>query len=889
MRPFPVWLLVVPLLAFGQSATAQELAQDRAPRFLLALDSRLTPVDIERTPLLGRRLSLSLNGATIKEALGEIGRQSGLRLAYGDDLLPPDARVHLRAEGITVVAALTDVLFDTDVDVVFSPNGRATLVRRPDRTQGGTVTGRVTDAKTSRAIPNVSVFLEGTRWRATTREDGGYRVTDVAPGTYILTASRIGYARQSQSVTVGAGQEVTVDLALQAAATELEQVVVTGTVVPTERKAVPTPISVITGDEMEQKGYQRLDQIFRGDMPGAIAWDNGALNYTSDINIRGSSRLGFGYVKTYVDGIEIADPRYLVTIDPSSIDRIEVLRGPQGSTIYGSDASGGVMQIFTRKGEFDTRSPQFEAMASAGLIESPWVQKSHLDEHHSLAVTGGLPGFSYRIGGDYFHQGEWAPGFHTNNTSLDGGVRGTQGPLTVELSARYYGQIFGWPLDPRFRDAGYTYFSKPFDQTDDIKQETYGIALTYMATSHWQHNLTLGYDGNAADYYLNRPRFTTPGDSFVFVESFDVRKVSLGYHSTYSVPVGRAVQSSLTAGADYWSYHLSAFYAASAAASSGVILSPSYGLRSKYDNTGYFAQEQLGLWDRLFVTVGLRAEDNQNFGKDFGLAWAPRVGVSYVHDIDNLAVKARVAYGRGIRPPPPGDADAVATPYAKNLANPNLGPERQVGTDGGFELYLNRTGSIGVTYYNQRATDLIDYVLVNPSTTPPQYQYQNVGRIRNKGWEFEGRMHAGPWSLTGTYSVTTSVVQQLSPTYTGDLQPGDQMLHIPKHTAGATLSYSLARTAVTLGLTHVGSWIESDNFALYGDYYGGQPYRGSGRDYWTTYPAFTKVNISVSQTVTKRFSLFLRSDNLTNNSAFEHDNLNLTSGRVTTIGVRTKL
>ena len=56
MRLFPVWFLVVPLLAFRQSATAQGPEQDRAPRFLLALDSRLTPVDIDRTPLLGRRL-----------------------------------------------------------------------------------------------------------------------------------------------------------------------------------------------------------------------------------------------------------------------------------------------------------------------------------------------------------------------------------------------------------------------------------------------------------------------------------------------------------------------------------------------------------------------------------------------------------------------------------------------------------------------------------------------------------------------------------------------------------------------------------------------------------------------------------------------------------------
>src|SRR3989442_9605802 len=57
-------------------------------------------------------------------------------------------------------------------------------------------------------------------------------------GTYTLTANRIGYAKQSQSVTVAAGQEVTTDLVLQAAATELEQVIVTGTVVPTDRKSV---------------------------------------------------------------------------------------------------------------------------------------------------------------------------------------------------------------------------------------------------------------------------------------------------------------------------------------------------------------------------------------------------------------------------------------------------------------------------------------------------------------------------------------------------------------------------------------------------------------------------------------------------------------------------
>ena len=115
------------------------------------------------------------------------------------------------------------------------------------------------------------------------------------------------------------------------------------------------------------------------------------------------------------------------------------------------------------------------------------------------------------------------------------------------------------------------------------------------------------------------------------------------------------------------------------------------------------------------------------------------------------------------------------------------------------------------------------------------------------------------------------------------------MLHVPKYTAGATLSYSFPSTAVTLGMTNVSSWTEVDWLALYGVYFARQPYRGSQRAYWMTYPSFVKFNLSVSQTVSDRFTVFLRSDNLTNENVAEIYNLNTNSGRLTMIGVRTKL
>jgi len=836
---------------------------------------------------LRQRLSLDLGDVPLKEALTAIAQRSGLDLVYSDDVLPAGARVSLRAEGITVAAALTDVLTDADVDVVFSRNGRAALVPRAKAgvLDSGSVRGRVTDAKTGQPIVGASVALAGTRWRATTDENGQYRIAEVAPGTYTVMASRIGYTKQTQSVTVAAGQEVTVDVALQAAATELEQVVVTGTVKPTAEKAIPTPISVITADQIQQRGYQRLDQVFRGDIPGAFAFDPGGNNYLTRISFRGASNVGFGYpyVKTYIDGIEVSDFVYLATIDPNSIERIEVVRGPQASTIYGSEALGGVIQIFTKKGDLSSPSPTVEATVSGGVIQSRWGNAAQQD--HSLALRGGTKDFGYQLGGGYVHNGDWVPEVQSTNASLWGGVHQVQGPVTVELSARYYNKTFDQPLPPDL--TSYAVFSKPTYTNYTAGQQTYGLKVRYAATSHWEHTLVVGYDRRSYEYHRTQARFTTPADSFLAVSSSDESKPSVAYNTTYEVSLGPSVQSSLTAGVDHWTWGSSGFFAGSTTSTTSPSSSSAYRLESR--NTGYFAQAQVGFREAAFLTAGLRAEDNSTLGRDFGLAWAPRVGVSYVRGFGGLNAKARVAYGKAIRPAFPGEADAVVTSYSNQRANPTLGVEQQVGADGGVALYFRRRASLEATYYNQTARDLIAAVLVDASTSPPTNQFQNVGRIKNTGWEFQGRLNAGHVSLAATYTITKSVVQQLSPGYTGDLRPGDQLLLVPKYTAGATLAYSVGRTALNLGMTHVGSWTNYDNVALYAFYFGGQPYRGSQRAYWLTYSAFTKLNLSVSQAVTNSLTVFVRSNNLTNNNVLEVSNVQVNTGRVTMIGVRTKL
>ncbi len=873
---------VLPGLAQSNVASAR-VAESAASTTLLAAPRQHEAMTVR----LRRPVSLKLENATLATALEEIDQQAELGLVYSSRVVPLERRVTVELRDVAAEDALREVLRGTDVDVAVTLAGQIVLVKRvppdPDAAQGGTVTGRVTDAKTGKAIPNVSVFLAGTRWRATTGEDGAYRLTDVAAGTYTLAVSRIGYSKQSQSVTLGAGQDVTVDVALQGAATQLEQVVVTGTVVPTERKAIPTPISVITADQIEEKGYQRVDQVFRGDIPGAMAWDQGPYNYYTQINIRGASSLTGSIVKTYIDGVEVADPYFLETIDPASIERIEVLRGPQGSTLYGSGALGGVMQIFTKHGTLGTPEPEVEAKVSAGLVQSRW--DNTVQQDHALAVSGGGPDFSYRFGGGWLHWGDFVAHAHSTNANLSGNVRGTQGPVTIELSGRYYSKSFGYPISPDFYQFG-GYYSPAYDPTDLIKQQTFGLTVDYTATSRWRHTLVFGYDRNGFDAYQNSPLYRTSADTFVTVNTYDETRGSVAYHTSYEGTLGRAVRASLTAGADHWTFHYGQFYAGQVTQTNNLSSVPGSGSRSQYDNSGYFAQGQLGIREALFVTAGLRAENNQNFGKDFGLLWAPRVGLAYVRAIGGLTAKARVAYGKAIRPPNPGYAQTVVGANSTQLGNPNLGPEQQVGPDAGLELYFGQHGSLEATYYHQTANDLIDGVVLNSS--PYTYQFQNIGRVRNTGWEFQGQLNARRLSLSGTYSITNSTVEQLSPTYGGDLRPGDQPLGTPKHAAGAAVSYSLPRTAVTLGMTYIGPWTSYDFLALFGFFYGGQPYRGSFRAYWMTYPSITKFHLSVSRTLTDRYSVFLRSDNLTNNHVSEVANSTITTGRTTMIGVRVK-
>ncbi len=892
---------VLGLTSWTGTARSQDVAlAGREPRFLQSVSSSAAPVEIDagRSAMLRRLVSLNFAEPTVGKLLGAIEQQTGLKFAYKLGRLSPDRQVELQAQRITVAAALTAILLDTDLDVLLTSGDHVVLVDRLPRAPAplGSIVGQVTDAKTHTALAGATVTVDGTKHVGTTGNDGRYRIAEVTPGMYTVRARYIGYAPGTASVAVRADQEATADFALQKSAQQLDQLVVTGTETPTAVRALPTPISVVTADQIAAQHVQRVDQLFRGEIPGIFAPESGsASDFDATINVRGGSSVdGIASIKTYIDGVEVTEPLFITMLDPNSIARVEVIRGPQASTIYGSDALNGVLQIFTKTGQLGAK-PRLDAMLSGGVQQTKWSGKSATDQQdYSASLSGGGPGFSYSVGGGRIHTGEWFQEYSNTGNSLYGSVKGTSGPVTAELSGRYYHLTEPQGLLPVFEPyAGPPFYRSPVDQDLLQRSSTFGLTLTYRVSPRWTHAVTIGYDRFGQDIAATRARHTTPRDTLVTLITSEDAKASVRYNTTLTVPLGGSLSAVVTAGADYYQ-RLETDFFVRAPSLTGTFSSNAFGFgdRTDFHNAGYFAQTQLNLGEHLFATAGLRAEDNANFGQDFGLAWAPRLGLAYVRNVGDVTVKARGSWGKAIRPPSQGKSEGGTTSFRVTLPNPVLGPESQKGWDAGVELYYRDVLSLQATYYRQAVEGLIDGVLLQPGLAPalPVYQNQNVGRVNNRGWELEASTSpVTGLTLAGTYSITTSQVAALSPAYTGALLVGDQLLSVPLHTAGARVSYRLGRASATLGMTHSSSFTNTDWVPFIASLFGVQPFRASDRDYWTTYPGFEKYRLNVAYEMTPQVTLFVDVKNLTNNYVDEFYNLYPAKGRMIMAGVHANL
>jgi TonB-dependent SusC/RagA subfamily outer membrane receptor len=227
----------------------------------------------------------------------------------------------------------------------------------------GSVRGRVI-SEAGRALDAAQVWVPGTNRIARTDEKGEYRLTNVPVGTFQLRAQQIGFTAVTRSVTLAADETATADFSLRDAPLSLDAVVVTGTAAETRKKEVGNSTAMISAREIEVAPVRNTQDIISARATGVTVLQNsGQPGAGGTIRLRGNNSLTQGNNPViYVDGIRIyneSGPNIpgarqntlaLNDIKADDIERIEVVKGAAATTLYGTEASGGVIQIFTKKG-----------------------------------------------------------------------------------------------------------------------------------------------------------------------------------------------------------------------------------------------------------------------------------------------------------------------------------------------------------------------------------------------------------------------------------------------------------------------------------------------------------------------------------------------------------
>ncbi|MGH7376939.1 MAG: TonB-dependent receptor plug domain-containing protein, partial [Candidatus Methylomirabilales bacterium] len=434
---------------------------------------------------------------------------------------------------------------------------------------------------------------------------------------------------------------------------EIGEVVVTATRTADPVGAATKSFTVITAEEIEAKQAQTVREALRT-VPGVTLSQSGGLGTVTTTFLRGSNSSHTLYL---IDGVPVNSPTNgvfdLSDLSTDNVERIEIVRGPQ-STLYGSAAMGGVINVITRRG---TGTPSHRVRFEAG---------KHSTFRETVSSAGGGAEWDYAVAGSRLNsQGELAHDDY-ENTTLSGRIGLRPTPTTrMEFFSRFLDAdkdlppVAGRGFDP---DQN---FQREFTQA--------GATFTHAVTPAWDYKVTLAR-------VIEETRFTDPPSAPSVTET-DVDDVEF---VTSFRPVPQVV---LTAGGQ-WKQE----------GADTATVHPTLTDKAAY------LQAQLTLLDTLTLLGSARLDDHSRFGTH-------RTGqVSGVYRLLATGTAIRGGYGTAFRAPTINDLFGA-------FSNPNLEAERSRTWEiGGEQRLFGNLAIVSATYFYTRFTDLIqfDFVTFTP-------------------------------------------------------------------------------------------------------------------------------------------------------------------------------
>lgn len=461
-------------------------------------------------------------------------------------------------------------------------------------------------------------------------------------------------------------------------ATVLPEIVATASRWEEPSERVPQELTIIGRAEIEQKGVPFVADLLRL-QPDLQVIQNGGPGAQATLRMRGS---GSNQVLVMVDGIKLNSPSTgsadLSALLTSDVERIEIIKGPQ-STLYGSEAMAGVVNIITRKGSGALKANLSAEGGSFATVKT------------TGSVSGGTDRMNYRLSATWFDtdgiptakNGSQPNGYTNKSLSARLGVNPTDNS-SVELNLRYGTN--------RSQLDNFIFGVGPVDTPNYVqKRENYLVAATakIFPWENYEQSLTLSWlrddlDSTDPVTAYNNYRIKSTTQLLDWQHTLDLHPLTITGGFAYRYEAAENVGSFD---------------------------------RSTDNKAGYF-NAKLGLLDdTLVLSAGLRYDDHSTFGD----AVTYRTGVLY--SLKPLEMRFKANLGTGFRAP------SLNELYYPFYGTPGLKPEKSIGYDLGVEKDLfDRKLVLGATWFQQNYKNLIQ-------TNFNTYTADNIGNARTQGVE----------------------------------------------------------------------------------------------------------------------------------------------------------
>ena len=737
------------------------------------------------------------------------------------------------------------------------------------------VTGVVTDSSGG-VLPGATVeALRGLRVlaAAATGADGRYRLELPAAGAERVTVRLAGFAAAGAPVPADAVDAAAVRLDFRLDLAPLrDTVVVTASRTPERRASVTESHAVFAAADIQRLGSHSVADVLR-QVPGFSVQSTGREGSIASVFVRGGES---DYNQVLIDGVRVnADGGAydFGRISAGEIDRVEVVRGAQ-SALYGSDAIGSVIQIFTKRGTPDG-GPRLTGSVEGGSFGSSRGEvrllggaRRRLDYQLGVAHRSTDGAFQDRLPElDRFDQQVLDGNVGAlvgDHTRLGSGIRyssaraNSVGPITFapgDTGTGYDTEALTWHLDLNQRlgsrvdhDFTASYF-RAGRQSDD------GIADP-------RHLVRAVLEGQPGALYPSGPRLVRLLDPSAFAAlAADPAGLGAGQFLAHSGPYS---------GYDYpFTFETelrrpAARYQLNATWMDRQVLSAGYDYYRETNalapaqqvaNHSWFVQQQLAVADAWFVTGGARVDDNAHYGT----AVNPKLSAGgYPLPFRSGAlssVKVAVNVGQGIKNP------TFSQLYGSEWVDGDLSlqPEQAVTADVGAELtFADQRWLARATWFRNDYTEQIAYAPSVGRGGDGIADYVNIDGSRAAGLELEVGLQRPVGGLTANASyalVDTEVVSNVGTSE--QFQPGQPLLRRPRHSGHVRLDYTRGRAGLHLNLLVTGARHDSAFLGLQ------RVSDGRGVDI-TVNPGYALLTLGGQVRVHEDLTLFARIDNAAN-------------------------